>query len=103
MNTKSRPTNASISTMWPLKNYPDLNDFFIVSKRLGFQKIELNHQIDSAMLSRVNFDHYQLSSIHEPCPADIPTKELVERDWLISSCDEDSRRCGVEAVKRASI
>jgi len=94
-------TNASISTMWALKNYPDLTDFFEASKHLGFQKIELNHQVNSAMLSRINFDHYQFSSIHEPCPADISTKDLVDRDWLISSLGEDSRRHGVEAVKKS--
>jgi sugar phosphate isomerase/epimerase len=101
MNNKNRPTNASISTMWALKNYPVLNDFFKVSKQMGFQKIELNHQIDSVMLSNINLDHYQFSSIHEPCPADISTKELVDRDWLISSDDEDSRRCGVESIKKS--
>lgn len=101
MNNENRPTNASISTMWALKNYPDLNDFFKVSKQMGFQKIELNHQIDSMMLSNINLDHYHFSSIHEPCPADISTKELVDRDWLISSHDDDSRKHGVEAVKKS--
>ncbi len=96
------PTNASLSTMWAIKNYPDLNDFFQVSKRLGFQKIELNHQVDSEMLSHVTMDHYQFSSVHEPCPADISTKELVDRDWLISSTNEISRVRGVEAVKQSN-
>lgn len=101
MAAQNRPTNASLSTMWALKNYPDLNYFFKVSTRLGFQKIELNHQVDSAMLSSVNMDHVQFSSIHEPCPADISTKELVDQDWLISSIDEPSRKQGVKAVKRS--
>ena len=95
------PTNASLSTMWAIKNYPDLNDFFRVSRHIGFQKIELNHQVDSAMLSPVNLDHIQFSSIHEPCPADIPTKLLVERDWLVSSIDEAARKQGVQAVIRS--
>ena len=68
---------------------------------LGFQKIELNHQINSAMLSQVKLDHYQFSSIHEPCPADISTKDLVSRDWLISSVDENSRKLGIDAVKKS--
>lgn len=101
MNNENRPTNASLSTMWAFNNYPDLNDFFKVANYLGFQKTELNHQIDSAMLSRVNLDHYQFSSVHEPCPADISTKELVDRDWLISSHNEISRRHGVEGVKKS--
>jgi sugar phosphate isomerase/epimerase len=101
MSLENRPTNASLSTMWAFDNYPDLNDFFKLSARLGFQKIELNHQINSAMLSQVKLDHYQFSSIHEPCPADISTKELVNRDWLISSVDEDSRKLGIDAVKKS--
>jgi sugar phosphate isomerase/epimerase len=95
------PTNASLSTMWAIDNYPDLNDFFHISKQIGFQKIELNHQVDSGMLSLVNFDHYQFSSIHEPCPADITTKQLINRDWIISSTDEESRKRGVESVKKS--
>jgi len=101
MLTENRSIDASISSMWALHNFPDLNDFFATAKRLGFQQIELNHQIDSAMLSNVIFDHYQFSSVHEPCPADIPTKELVERDWLISSPDEFSRCQGVDSVKKS--
>jgi sugar phosphate isomerase/epimerase len=101
MDYENQPTNASLSTMWAINNYPDLNDFFKVSRQLGFQKIELNHQIDSGMLARVNLDHYQFSSIHEPCPADISTKTLVDRDWVISSHDEDSRKRGVAAVKKS--
>jgi len=101
MTSENRSTNASISTMWAFKNYPNLNDFFYVSKQLGFQKIELNHQIDSQMLSQVNLDHYRFSSVHEPCPADISSKELVDRDWLISANEEDSRILGVKAVMKS--
>ena len=53
------------------------------------------------MLKHVNFDHYQFSSIHEPCPADIPTKDLVKRDWMISSENEYARLQGVQAVKQS--
>lgn len=95
------PTNASLSTMWAIKNYPDLNDFFQISKSLGFQNIELNHQVDLEMLSQVSMDHYQFSSIHEPCPADISTKDLVALDWLISSENEYTRQKGVLAVKQS--
>lgn len=101
MIAEIRPTNASLSTMWAIKNYPDLNDFFQISKKMGFEKVELNHQVDSAMLSLVNFDHLQISSIHEPCPADIPTKQLVDRDWLISSHIEPNRQQGITAVRQS--
>ncbi|PWB56565.1 MAG: hypothetical protein C3F13_00370 [Anaerolineales bacterium] len=98
MTAENLPTTASMSTMWAITNYSDLNEFFRIAKTLGATKIELNHQIDSLMLSIVNWNHYQLSSIHEPCPADVSTKELVNRDWVISSNDEDCRRQGVRAV-----
>jgi sugar phosphate isomerase/epimerase len=101
MSNENQPTNASLSTMWAIKNYPDLNDFFQVSKRIGFLTIELNHQVDSEMLSRVALDHHQFSSVHEPCPADIPTRDLIDRDWLISSQNETCREHGVQAVRRS--
>jgi len=93
--------NASLSTMWAKKNFPQLSDFFEAARRLGFARIELNHQIDSAMLAGIDLSRYQFSSVHEPCPADVSTDELKKRDWLISSPDEDNRIRGVEAIKRS--
>jgi HAD superfamily hydrolase (TIGR01549 family) len=92
---------ASLSTMWGKSNFPVLSDFFLAAGRLGFQKIELNHQVDSEMLGSVDLGKYQISSIHEPCPADIPIDTLKGRDWMISSQDEDCRQQGVEVVKRS--
>jgi sugar phosphate isomerase/epimerase len=103
MNNENQPNNASLSTMWAIKNYPDLNDFFSITKELGFQAIELNHQINSEMLSRVNLDRYRFSSIHEPCPSEIANKVLINRDWVISSTDEASRNEGVAAVKKSIV
>jgi hypothetical protein len=57
MINEPQPTNASLSTMWAINNFPDLNQFVQVSKSLGFEGIELNHQVNSDMLSRVNWDH----------------------------------------------
>ncbi len=101
MPSINRYINASLSSMWAINDHPDLNEFFRCTSELGFEQVELNHQVDSTMLSIVNLDHIQFSSIHEPCPADIPAKQLVERDWLISSADETSRQRGVEAVKKS--
>jgi len=93
--------NASLSAMWAKKNFPKLSDFFDGARRLGFSKIELNHQIDSAMLAGIEMREYQFSSVHEPCPSDVSTDELKKRDWLISSPDEDKRLKGVESIKRS--
>ena len=101
MTDNLQPTNASLSTMWAINNYADLNEFFETARSLGLEEIELNHQVDSKLLSTVNWNHYQLSSIHEPCPADISTKDLIKRDWVISSTNEECRKLGVETVKNS--
>jgi len=92
---------ASISTMWGVKNFKSLGDFFEASRRIGFGKIELNHQVDSIMLESVHLNGYQFSSVHEPCPADISMTTLKQRDWLISATDETCRREGVKAMQRS--
>jgi HAD superfamily hydrolase (TIGR01549 family) len=93
--------NASLSTMWAVKNFTELSDFFLASRRLGFSGVELNHAMNTQKMSGVNLDDYSISSIHEPCPADISTDTLKLRDWLISSTDQDCRAAGVEAIKRS--
>ena len=93
--------DASLSTMWAKKNFPRLSDFFDAARRMGYARIELNHQVDSDMLNGINLSKFQFSSVHEPCPADISTEELKRRDWLISSPEEDNRVQGVKAIKRS--
>ncbi len=93
--------DASLSTMWANDNFPLLDDFFLAARRLGFTKVELNHQVDSGMLGSVDLGKYEISSIHEPCPADIPVETLKKRDWIISSLDEDCRQQGMAAIKRS--
>lgn len=92
---------ASISTMWGMRNFPGLEDFFIAAQRMGFGSIELNHQVNSAMLAGIDLASYAFSSVHEPCPADVSADELKTRDWLISSLDEANRRRGVESIVRS--
>ncbi len=92
---------ASLSTMWANMKSPTLDEFFLAAQQLGFARVELNHQINSAMLKGIELDHHQFSSIHEPCPADISVDTLKERDWLISAQDDENRRQGVSAIKRS--
>ena len=77
--------DVSLSTMWAKKNFPLLGDFFLAARRLGITKVELNHQVDSGMLVDVDLSKIEISSIHEPCPADISVETLKQRDWMISS------------------
>lgn len=93
--------DVALSTMWAIGNFPRLEDFFRASQKLGFSKIELNHQVDSAMLAGIDLKAYRFSSVHEPCPADISTERLKALDWLISATEEDNRRQGVAVVKRS--
>jgi HAD superfamily hydrolase (TIGR01549 family) len=93
--------DACLSTMWSNGKFPALSDFFLAANRLGFKKIELNHQINSNMLGSVDLGKYEISSIHEPCPADVSVETLKQRDWVISSLDEDCRQQGVAAIKRS--
>ncbi|MCK7483213.1 MAG: HAD hydrolase-like protein [Candidatus Moduliflexus flocculans] len=83
------------------KNFASLDDFFPAALRIGFNQVELNHQMNTEILSQADLSRYALSSVHEPCPADISMETLEERDWLISSTDgESAGRKGVEAVRR---
>jgi sugar phosphate isomerase/epimerase len=93
--------DTSLSTMWAIKTFPGLSDFFEAARRMGFARIELNHKVNSAMLTGIELSHYRFSSIHEPCPADVSADELKKRDWLISSTNEQNRRAGVKAIQRS--
>jgi sugar phosphate isomerase/epimerase len=92
--------NASLSTMWAIKNFPSLEDFFLEARNLGFARVELNHQVDSTMLAGIDLGRYAISSIHEPCPADVSVSVLNAQDWLISATDAENRKQGILAVKR---
>ncbi|HKZ44872.1 MAG TPA: TIM barrel protein [Anaerolineales bacterium] len=93
--------HASLSTMWAVGNYSDLNDFRLTAQKLGFTHLELNHQVNTAMLNGFNPSPLGISSIHEPCPADVSVEELKRKDWLISSLNEENRRNGIDAIKRS--
>jgi sugar phosphate isomerase/epimerase len=92
--------DIALSTMWAIGKFPSLADFFEAGKGLGFARFELNHGVNSAMLAGLSLNG-AITAVHEPCPADIPTKELRRRDWLISAAGEEQRRQGVLATRRS--
>ncbi len=92
---------ASLSSMWGIGNFQSLEDFLEAARRLGFMKVELNHQVDSSMLESIGRLKNKISSVHEPCPADISAAEYKKRDWLISSTIEESRAEGVRSIMRS--
>lgn len=94
-------TDLALSTMWGIGRFQGLADFFGAAETLGFSRFELNHAIDSAMLDGVRLNRHRITSVHEPCPADVSAVHLKERDWLISALDEENRRQGVAAIRRS--
>ncbi len=94
-------TNLALSTMWGIGKFPNFADFFSAGANLGFNNFELNHGVNSAMLKGWNPNTYHIVSVHEPCPADIAPATLRDRDWLVSSLDEDNRQQGVAAIERS--
>jgi putative hydrolase of the HAD superfamily len=92
---------ASLSSMWMVGRFAEFNDFRKTAHSLGFRSIELNHQIDLNVLERMEFNHHEVSGVHEPCPADVSMPVLKQKDWLISSLDEENRRLGIRMVKRS--
>ena len=93
--------NVALSTMWGIKRFERLGDFFTAGRKAGFTRFELNHGVNSAMLDGVHLNGFRITSVHEPCPADVSVAELGKRDWLISATDEENRKRGVEAVRRS--
>ncbi len=92
---------VALSTMWGIGKFPRVDQFIEAARVMGFTRFELNHAIDSAMLQGLDLNGYRVTSVHEPCPADIPVPKLRKRNWLISSTDEAGRCEGVRAVKRS--
>jgi sugar phosphate isomerase/epimerase len=92
-------SDIALSTMWAIGRFQSLADFFDAGARLGFARFELNHAVDSTMLAGLSLNG-TITSIHEPCPADLSMGELKRRGWLVSALDEEKRQLGVAAILR---
>jgi sugar phosphate isomerase/epimerase len=93
---------VALSTMWGIGRFPNLADFFQSGQAIGFTRFELNHAVDSQMLKGLDLKNgYRIASLHEPCPADVSTGTLKQRNWLISAPDESDRQTGVIAVQHS--
>jgi len=91
--------DVALSTMWNVKQ-PDFGESFSDAVKVGFPRFELNHQMSPDLLELVDLRRFRIGSLHDPCPAVISMDEQKERDWLVSSTNEDNRRKGVEIAKR---
>jgi sugar phosphate isomerase/epimerase len=93
-------SDFALSTVWAMGQFPSLADFFKAGRELGFSRFELGYTVDSAMLEGLSLEG-MITSVHEPCPADISAADLDGRNWLISALDEEERRQGVAATRRS--
>ena len=91
--------DAALSTMWWDKELYNAERFFSVGRNLGFARFELNHQIPPELMAEIDINRFSIGSLHDPCPAYIPLKELEKQDIQITSLDEASRQKGVDVVK----
>lgn len=104
--TKTEPTrkqpdflyDAALSTMWGVGQKMPFIDTFAEGRKMGFARFELNHAISAQMLTEIDFNRYRAGNVHDPCPAHLSMNELKEKDWLISSLDEDNRKKGIEVT-----
>ena len=92
--------DAALSTMWWSKDRDTAEDFCVKARQLGFARFELNHQIPPSDLSSFDLTRYHIGSLHDPCPAVVPNKQIEREDRLVTSLDENLRRSGVDIVKR---
>ena len=96
----ARLYDAALSTMWWLKASDSAEDFCAKGRKLGFARFELNHQVTPAELEAIDLNRYHIGSVHDPCPAIIPNKQLEREDNQITSLDEERRVFGVDTLKR---
>lgn len=92
--------DAALSTMWHVGQSIPFHETFAVARSLGFARFELNHQIPPEIFEKIDFNQFRIGSLHDPCPAVISMDEQKQRDWMISSMDEECRAQGVRIAFR---
>lgn len=91
--------DAGLSTMWWNKEVDSAEAFFSKGRKLGFARFELDHQVPPEVLDLIDLIRYHIGSLHDPCPAIIPNKQLELEDRVITSLDETRRSFAVDVVK----
>ncbi|MBA4384931.1 MAG: hypothetical protein C0410_09360 [Anaerolinea sp.] len=92
--------DAALSTMWGIIENVLLSALFQNGCDLGFARFELNHNVSPEAFVEFDQNQFHIGSLHDPCPAIISTKELDNRDRLVTSLDESLRIKGVGVIKR---
>jgi HAD superfamily hydrolase (TIGR01509 family) len=76
-----------------------INDFLQAGRDLGFVRFDLNHQIPDKVFTQIDLNRFHIGSLHNPCPAILPMKQLEAEDKLLTSLDEKRRISGVDILK----
>ena len=98
---ETRPLyDIALSTMWWDSQRMTATEFFQTGRELGFARFELNHQIAPEYLDGMDFQHFSIGSVHDPCPAYTPAKVLEQADIQITSTNEILRHKAVEGIKK---
>ncbi len=92
--------DVALSSMWWDRSAVSINDCFLVARMLGIARFELNHQTPPEAFNAIDYDRFVIGSTHDPCPAEIPAKQLEREDVQITSLDEKRRQEGIDVVKR---
>jgi len=74
-------------------------DFFAAGRAMGFDRFELNHKVSPALLATLPRGKINITSVHHPCPAILPSYEVRRRGLFISSTDDDRRREAVGMLR----
>ena len=93
--------DVALSTMWGIGQKTSFADTFASGRKMGFARFELNHAVSPVLFGQIDFNLYRIGNVHDPCPATLSMNELKDRDWLISSPDEECRKKGVEVNLRS--
>lgn len=91
--------DATLSTINWDPVHSGINQFLQAACEVGFTRFELNHQIPPEVFEQIDFDTFCFNSLHNPCPAIIPMKQLEIEDRLLTSLDEKSRQSGMDVLK----
>ena len=86
--------------MWGVGRFTHMEEFVARSRALGFDCIELNHQITEPLLDEIlaiyRDGNLVVTSVHDPCPNASPKLEVLPK---VSDVEETARQAGVRSAK----
>jgi putative hydrolase of the HAD superfamily len=90
--------DSALSTMWGIDQKLPFEETFLAANRIGITRFELNHKVTKKVFDQFDSNRHYISTVHDPCGAEVTFDEQKQQDLLISSLDEEKRKIGVEIV-----